>query len=309
MSRVLRVGTRKSKLAIVQTENVIAKLKESNPDLRCEIVHISTTGDKFMGDLNKVGGKGVFVKEIEEALLNSTIDMAVHSMKDVPYDMTEGLTIASMLERDDIRDVAICKTAISFIDLEEGEKIGTSSLRRASQIKASFPYLEIVPIRGNIHTRLQKMEDGEVSAVVLAKAGIDRMDWSDKITVVFEPDMLCPAIGQGAIGIQCREDDELVKEDLAKINHKDTFTCVSTERIVIRTLEGTCQTPIGGFCEVTKGGNLRMIALVATPDGSKIVRSRHKLPYEDAEVLGEVVAKDLINQGALEMLSPVSESA
>lgn len=306
MSRVLRIGTRKSKLALVQTETVIAELKKSNPDLRCEVVHISTTGDKFMGDLNKVGGKGVFVKEIEEALLNNTIDIAVHSMKDVPYNMTDGLVISSMLERDDIRDVAICKTATSFIDLDEGSKVGTSSLRRASQIKSAFPYLNIVPIRGNIHTRLQKMEDGEVSAIVLAKAGIDRMDWADKITVVFEPDMLCPAIGQGAIGMQCRADDELIKEDLAKINHKDTFTCVSVERIVIRMLAGTCQTPIGGFCEVTKGGNLRMIALVATPDGSKIIRSRHKLPYEDAEVLGEVVAKDLLNQGALEMLAPTT---
>lgn len=309
MTRLLRIGTRKSKLAIVQTEEVIAELKNSNPEINCEIVHITTTGDKFLGDLTKVGGKGVFVKEIEDALLNKEIDIAVHSMKDVPYNMTEGLVISSMLKRADIRDVALCKSTKSFIDLKEGEKVGTSSLRRASQIKASFPYLDVVPIRGNIHTRIQKMEDGEVDALLLAKAGIDRMAMQDKIKLVFEPDMLCPAIGQGAIGIQCREDDELVREDLAKINHKDTFTCVSVERIVIRTLQGSCQTPIGGFCEVTKGGNLRMIALVATPDGSKVVRSRHKLPYEDAEVLGEVVAKDLINQGALEMLAPIATSA
>jgi hydroxymethylbilane synthase len=309
LSRLLRIGTRKSDLALVQTETVISALKESNPDIRCEIVHITTTGDKFLGDLSKVGGKGVFVKEIEEALLDNKIDIAVHSMKDVPYEMTEGLTIPAMLERDDIRDVAICREAKSFIDLPEGAKIGTSSLRRASQIKASFSYLDIEPIRGNINTRLEKMKNGEVSAIVVAKAGIDRMDWADKISVVFEPDMVCPAIGQGAIGMQCRADDELVIEDLLKVNHKDTFTCVNTERIVIRTLQGTCQTAIGGFCQVTKGGNLRMIALVATPDGSKIVRSRHKLPYEEADVLGKVVAKDLINQGALEMLAPTAESA
>lgn len=304
MSRVIRIGTRKSKLAVVQTEMVIEALKAANPDIRCEMVHISTTGDNFMGDLEKVGGKGVFVKEIEEALLNNEIDIAVHSMKDVPYDMTDGLTIGAMLERDDIRDVAICRKASSFIDLKEGSNVGTSSLRRAAQIKASFPYLNIVPIRGNIHTRLEKMEKGEVDAIVLAKAGIDRMNWEDKISVVFEPDMVCPAIGQGAIGVQCRTDDELVKADLEKINHKDTYTCVSVERIVIRTLAGSCQTPIGGYCEVTKGGNLRMISLVAKPDGSAVVRSRHKLPYEDAEVLGEMVAKDLINQGALELLAP-----
>lgn len=303
---LLRLGTRRSKLAQKQNSLVMEHIKRLAPDVACEVVFIETTGDTFMGDLSKVGGKGVFVKEIEEALLEGRIDAAVHSMKDVPMDLPQGLVIQAVLPRHDMRDVVLCRGGKSFVGLVAGSKIGTSSLRRASQLKAAFPALDIVPIRGNIDTRIQKMENGDVNALVLAKAGIDLMGWQESISEVFEPDMLCPALAQGIVGIETRAEDVKTNDILSKINHQDTFTCLMAERRLAKVLGVSCHTSVAGYCEVTKGGNLRMIALVAAPDGSKIVRGRDKADYAQGAQLAEIVADQLLVQGAAELMKEIT---
>ena len=311
MGKTYRIGTRGSKMALGQTQKIIDRLTETSPENTYEAVVIKTTGDKFMGDLKKIGGKGLFVKEIEQALLNGDVEMAMHSMKDVPGDveMPECLIIPAMLERDDIRDVAVCRKGETFIGLEEGSKVGTSAPRRAAALQNAFPYLEIVPIRGAADTRVAKLDTGEVDALIMAKSGLERIGYTSRISEVFEPDMLCPAIAQGVVGIQCRDSDKDVIELLEKVNHKDTFTCVTTERILLKKLQGDCHTPIAGFCEVTKGGNLRFIALVSSPDGQQVVRAREKMAYEDFEKLGEKVAEDLISQGADEIIEVIKKAS
>lgn len=305
MTRTFKIGTRNSRLALAQTQQVIDALEKVNPGIQTEIIEITTTGDKFLGDLSKVGGKGVFVKEIEDALLSGKIDMAMHSMKDVPNDLPEGLVIPAMLERDDIRDVVVCREGETFEGLKTGAKVGTSSLRRASQILRNFPHVEVVPLRGNIDTRLRKMENGDVDAAVLAKAGLDRMGWNGRINVVFEPDMMLPAVGQGALGVECRADDEETLAVLAKVNHADTFTCVTAERAMSARLGGNCHTPVAGYCEVTKGGSLRLIGHVTSPDGKTLVRSRQKMPYDDPQAVGEAAAQELLDQGAKQIIDEI----
>lgn len=311
MGKTYRIGTRGSKMALAQTQKIIDTLKQVAPENEYEAVVIKTTGDKFMGDLKKIGGKGLFVKEIEQALLDGEVEMAMHSMKDVPgdVDLPEGLVIPAMLERDDIRDVAVCRKGETFIGLKPGSKVGTSAPRRAAALKAAFPYLEIVPIRGAADTRVGKLDVGEVDSLIMAKSGLERIGYTNRISEVFEPDMLCPALAQGVVGIQCREADTDVVNLLEKVNHKDTFTCVTTERILLKTLQGNCHTPIAGFCEVTKGGNLRFIALVSSPDGQEVIRAREKMPYEDYEKLGAKVAESLISQGAKQIIENIKKAS
>lgn len=308
MSRVLKIGTRSSKLALAQTELVIKAIESLNLDISFEIIEYTTTGDKFLGDLSKVGGKGVFVKELEDAMLNGSIDIAMHSMKDVPNVLPKGLTIASILPRGDIRDVVVCAEGKDFESLKEGSKIGTSSIRRASQLRRNFPHLEVLPVRGNIHTRLAKLTTGEFDALVLAKAGLDRVDLSHKISLVFEPDMMLPAVGQGAVGIECKGNDKELLDLLQKVNCTDTETCIKAEREMSLLLGGNCQTPIAGYCEVTKGGSLRFIAHVTSPDGSQIIRARDKMPYDNPENLGKKIAEELLNQGAEEIIKNLKAS-
>lgn len=305
MTRIFKIGTRNSRLALAQTNQVIAALKAYDETIQTEIVEITTTGDKFLGDLSKVGGKGVFVKEIEDALLSGKIDMAMHSMKDVPNDLPEGLIIPAMIKRDDIRDVVVCREGESFEGLKDGAKVGTSSLRRASQLRRNFPHLEIVPIRGNIDTRLRKMENGDVDAVVLAKAGLDRMGWDGRISVVFEPDMMLPAVGQGALGVECRESDDEAMAILKGANDEHTFACVTAERAMSGRLGGNCHTPIAGYCEVTKGGSLRLISHVTSQDGKTLVRSRQKMPYDDPDAIGAAAAAELLEQGAKDIIDEI----
>lgn len=311
MAKTYKIGTRGSKMALAQTKLVIEQLKASFPEHDYEAVVIKTTGDKFMGDLKTIGGKGLFVKEIEQALLDGIIDMAMHSMKDIPgdIDMPEGLIIPSMLERCDIRDVAVCRKGETFIGLKEGSKIGTSAPRRVAALNNAFPYLEIVPIRGAADTRVSKLDLGEVDALIMSKAGLERISFEQRISEVFEPDMLCPAIAQGVVGIQCREKDSDIVSLLETINHKDTFICVTTERILLKKLQGNCHTPIAGFCEVTKGRNLRFIALVSSPDGQTVIRAREKMPFEDYEKLGLAVAESLISQGAKNIIDDIKKAS
>lgn len=298
----LRIATRASALAQVQARRVGDALAEKNPGLTYDLHFVTTTGDKFMGDLSKVGGKGAFVKEIEDALLKQEADIAVHSMKDVPGELPAGLHIPAMLARNDLRDVIVCRTGETFLQLPHGARIGTSSLRRAAQLRSAFPYLTVVPLRGNVDSRLKKLDAREVDALVLAKAGLELLGAHARISDVLEPDMMCPAVGQGAIGVECRQNDAATNALLATISDADTVTCVNAERELLRTLGGSCHTPIAGFCQVTKGGNLRLIALVASLDGRTVLRARHKMTRDEAVVLGRAAGDDLLAQGAADII-------
>lgn len=299
----IRIATRQSKLAQIQARMVGDLLKETH-GLDYELHFVTTTGDKFMGDLSKVGGKDAFVKEIESCLMNKEADIAVHSMKDVAAILNDGFAIPAYLPRADIRDIVIGK---SLVALPEGGRVGTSSCRRASQIRATFPHLEIVPIRGNVQTRMAKITEDVCDSVILAKAGIDRLNLMKEVEEVLEPDMLMPAVGQGAIGVECLAENKELIALLEKINDKETEVCLNAERAMVRKLDGDCHTPIAGYCEVTKAGNLRFLALVAEPDGTAVLRARHKGDYEKAEELGLEVAEDLLNQGAADIIKRVKE--
>lgn len=313
MSRTLRLASRRSKMALFQTNWVIDQLKQADPTLKCEIVEVIAKGDydQFKGDLKQIGGKGAFVKSLEQAILNGEADMAVHSMKDVPTDeeLPEGLIISSILERSDMRDVAVCRKGESFVGLKEGAKVGTSSVRRGAQLRAAFPHLDIVPYRGNATTRLEKLDNGDVDCAILAKAGLERIGHADRITEVFEPDMMCPSAGQGAVGVECRADDAELLTLLEKINHQDSFTCVMAERELLKTLGGCCHTPIGCYCVLTETGDLHLIGMVASIDGSKTVWARATLPYADHIALGRQVGEDLLSQGAEEMIALCNQAA
>ena len=308
MAKIHRIITRKSKLALAQVEMVIQAIKKVHPDFEYEIIEVLSEGcyERFQGKIEDLGGKGAFVKDLEQAILDNNADFAVHSMKDVPtdQDIPEGLIFPAVLERGDMRDVAVCRAGESFVGLKEGSKVGTSSVRRSAQIKAAFPHLELVPLRGNVPTRIEKVNNGEVDAAILAKAGLDRLGLTDLIAEVFEPDMMLPAVGQGIVGVECRNQDQDLIALLEKVNHQDTFTCITAERAMLQGLGGNCHTPIGGYCEVTKGGNLRMIAHVTSLDGDKLVRAREKMDYNNPQALGEKIAEELIKQGADKLICP-----
>jgi hydroxymethylbilane synthase len=310
----IRVATRKSKMAVTQTKQVVRALEAANPGLECELVEMHSDGcyDKFKGNIKDAGGKGVFIKRLELALLNDEADIAVHSLKDVPTDeeLPEGLEIAATVEREDRRDVAVCREGESFAGLKPGSRVGTSSIRRAAQIRANFPYLEVVPLRGNADTRIQKLDDGEVDAAILAKAGLERINLQHRIDMVFEPDILCPALTQGILAIECRSEDKDVIDALAKINHEHTFICAMAEREMLKKLQGNCLTPVGGYCEVTQSGeNLRLIAMVAAEDGSEMVWTRQKMPYGQHLEIGRTAAEDLLSKGAAQFIKPVEEAS
>lgn len=306
MGRTFRIATRRSKMALAQTNRVIDLLKAVAPEHEYLLHEVVSDGDyeKYKGDLKKIGGKGAFVKALEIDLLNGKADMAMHSMKDVPgdVDLPEGLTIPCMLARDDIRDAVVCRVGESFVGLKPGAKVGTSSVRRAAQLRMAFPHLEIVPLRGNADTRVGKVDSGEVDAAVLANAGLARIGLSHRVSEVFEPDMMMPAIGQGAVGVECRSDDAEAVALLQKISDPETFACVSAERAMLRVLQGSCHTPIAGYCVVTANRNLRLLALVSSPDGTEVLRAREKMPYDQTRDLGEAVARDLLEQGAARLL-------
>lgn len=250
MKKTIIVGSRKSELAVAQTKFVVEKLKQLYPEKEFKIVTMTTKGDKILNKtLSKVGGKGLFVKEIEEALLSSKIDLAVHSLKDMPYELPPGLVISAVTKREDPRDVLISKYKESFFDLNDGAKVGTSSLRRAAQIKGMRSDINIVPIRGNVNTRIRKMHELNLDAIVLAAAGIKRLNMEDIISYYFPCDVMIPAVGQGALAIEMREGDKLISI-VKKINCKDTQTATTAERSFMRELGGSCKVPIGAYGKV-----------------------------------------------------------
>jgi len=303
--RVLRIGTRGSLLALKQSENVKRALESLWPDVRIEFQVIKTMGDKILDvPLAKVGGKGLFVKEIEDALLNRTVDLAVHSMKDVPAELPTGLAIGAIPLREDARDVLVSHDGKNLLELIEGAKVGTSSLRRAAQLKKLRSDLQIENLRGNLDTRLRKVREGMYDAIVLAAAGLHRMGWEDAITAYLETEDFLPAIGQGAIGIEIRNDDEELRGLLAPVHHPDSAVAVQAERSLLKELEGGCQVPIGGYARVA-GKMVELAGLVASVDGREIFRRSRKAPREQAEALGRELAREILEAGGKRILDEI----
>lgn len=308
MPQPLRIATRKSPLAMWQAEHVAKLLKQTHPDLEVELVGMSTQGDKILDTpLAKIGGKGLFVKELEQGMLDGRADIAVHSMKDVPVELPDGLHLAVILEREDPRDAFVSNRYNRLEELPEGSVVGTSSLRRQCQLADRRPDLKIVPLRGNVNTRLRKLDEGEFDAIILAAAGLLRLGYEQRIASYIETEDSLPAIGQGAIGIECRADDERVNALIKPLHDADTACCVEAERAMNHRLMGGCQVPIAGFA-VLNNGKLFMRGLVGEPDGSRIMRSETSAPAGEAEALGIAVAEDLLGQGADQVLKHLYEN-
>ena len=302
MSTTLRIATRKSPLALWQAEEVSRRLKNYHPDLEIELVPMTTKGDQILNSpLSKVGGKGLFVKELEVAMLEGRADIAVHSMKDVPMEFPEGLQLSAVLERDDPRDAFISDKYKSLDDLPDGAILGTSSLRRQTVIKNAYPALEIKMLRGNINTRIAKLEAGEYDAIILAASGLKRMGFDERITAIIEPEVMLPAVGQGALGIEGRVDDAEVDALLAPLRDSETTIRLTTERAMNNRLNGGCQIPVAGYSEVNDD-QVTLRGLIGFTDGSKIYRSEKSASVADAEALGIAVAEDLMAQGGDKVL-------
>lgn len=287
---LLKVGTRDSKLALIQTDMVIEELKKHHHDWKFEKVLVKTRGDRFLDSvLSEMGGKGLFVKEIEDALLCGDIDMAVHSMKDVPYEIPEGLYIAAVTKREDARDVFISADGRRFAELKEGARIGTSSLRRAVQLKGMRPDIEIVPLRGNVPTRIKKMKELNLAGVVLAAAGMKRLGMEDAVCEYFSPDMVVPAVGQGALAVEMRKEDARVRF-VKCVDDPDAAIAVRAERAFMRALGGSCKVPMGAYAWI-EGNILNMIGMMEG-DG-KVKRGNIFGKISEAEDLGIKLAKEL----------------
>jgi hydroxymethylbilane synthase len=301
----LRIATRKSPLALWQANHVREALLARNPGLKVELLTMTTQGDKILDTpLAKVGGKGLFVKELEVGMLEGRADLAVHSMKDVPVEFPEGLGLAAVLPREDPRDVLISNRFSSIDELPDGARVGTSSLRRQCQLRARRPDLQILDLRGNVNTRLKKLDEGAYDAILLAAAGVRRMGWESRITELLPPEQFLPAIGQGAIGIEIRSDDQRVASLVAQLNDPRTATRIAAERALNERLQGGCQVPIAGYSEISHGV-IVLRALVGRPDGSELVQGVISGRPEDAEELGRVLADDLLSRGAREILADV----
>ncbi len=305
--RKIIVGSRRSKLALTQTNWVINQLKAIDPSYEFEVKEIVTKGDRILDvTLSKVGGKGLFVKEIEQAMLDKEIDMAVHSMKDMPAVLPEGLVIGCIPGREDHRDVIISKGHIRFDDLKPGAIVGTSSLRRSAQLLARRPDIEIKWIRGNIDTRLDKLENEEYDAILLAAAGLKRLGWADDVvTEHLDPEICLPAIGQGALSIECRGDDEELLTLLNKFSCQKTDLAVRAERSFLHKMEGGCQVPIAGYAEINENDEILLTTLVGSPDGKIIYKEQTK--GTNPEEVGIEAANILIKQGAKELIEKVKE--
>jgi len=298
------IGTRGSRLALWQA-NFVAESLRHFTDAEILIKKIKTQGDKILDSpLAKIGDKGLFVKEIELALSEKEVDLAVHSMKDVPTELPPGLIISSIMKREDPKDVLISKGGEHLSNLPKGVRVGTSSLRRKAQLLNFRPDLTIVDVRGNLDTRLKKMDSGNFEAMVLAAAGIDRMGWSDKISERIPTEVILPAVGQGAIGIETRENDDIISKLVEKINHGPTFTAVTAERAMMKKLEGGCQIPIGAL-GVIEGNLLNLTGIVASVDGKRLIKDFISGKPSEAEELGIKLAEQMIKSGAGEILSEI----
>ncbi len=300
--KIIRIATRQSPLALWQAQHVAARLEQLFPDITTVLVKMVTRGDKILdAPLAKIGGKGLFVKELEQGMLEGTADIAVHSMKDVPVDFPEGLHLAAILAREDPTDAFVSNSYATLAALPANAKIGTSSLRRQCQIKAQYPDFEILSLRGNVNTRLAKLDAGVYDAIILASAGLKRLGMAARITQCLAPDVSLPAMGQGAIGIECRVNDNEINQLLSALHDDATGLCVTAERAMNARLNGGCQVPIAGFAHISDG-QLVMRGLVGSPDGRLMYRSEGTGQLDQAEALGRLIADDLLQQGAANIL-------
>jgi hydroxymethylbilane synthase len=298
LRKYIRVGTRGSALALWQAEWVKAELEKKYPGMAVTLTKIKTTGDKILDvPLAQVGGKGLFVKEIEEAMLSNEIDIAVHSMKDVPTFFPDGLHLSCITKREDPRDALLSRNRVKFKDLPKGANVGTSSLRRQAQLMHIRPDFVIHQLRGNVDTRLRKLKEGQFDAIVLAAAGVKRLGLAENVSEYIEPEISLPAIGQGALGVECRIDDRELNDLIFFFNHNDTRTCVMGERALLRRLEGGCQVPIACYGQM-KDGQLHLTGLVGSVDGKRIIKDAIEGAPEKAEKLGVTLAEKLLTQGA-----------
>jgi len=303
MKKQLKIGTRGSLLATTQSTWVKKQIEEHHSDCQVELVKIVTKGDKILDvALAKVGGKGLFVKELEEALLSGEVDLAVHSMKDVPAELPDPLHLGIIPHREDPRDAFIANDYKSINDLPTKAKVGTSSLRRRAQLAAMRPDLVIEDLRGNLDTRLRKLDEKKFNAIILAAAGLNRLGMSHRAACYFSPEEMLPAVGQGALGIELRKDDSELLDGLMFLNHEDTAVAVRAERAFLFRLEGGCQVPIGAYCQV-EGDRLQLTGLIASVAGDKIIKSSTSGPRATAESLGAQLAEELLARGGREILA------
>ncbi|KAF0159019.1 MAG: hydroxymethylbilane synthase [Syntrophaceae bacterium] len=301
----IKIGTRGSKLALAQTNSVLESIKKIVPDITAEICVIKTSGD-IMQDVSllQIGGQGVFVKEIQEALISGSIDLAVHSMKDVPGEIPDGLTFVAILPREDVRDILVSRGNIKMEFMPKGAKIGTGSLRRGAQIKAMLPDVTIVPLRGNIDTRLKKIETENLTGVILAAAGMKRLGYMEKIAQYLPIELMLPAVGQGALGLQIRKADSELANVLAKLNHAATAAEVTAERSYLRALGGGCRLPIAALGKLVDK-DLSLEGLVAAPNGASVCRDKVRGEIAEAEELGKRLADMIMEKGGKKLLNLV----
>jgi hydroxymethylbilane synthase len=301
--RKLVIASRESALALWQARFIQARLRELYPTTEVEILGMTTTGDQILDSpLARIGGKGLFVKELEQALEDGRADLAVHSMKDVPMRLPPGFALAATGEREDPRDAFVSTRYQRLEDLPAGAVVGTSSLRRQSQLQARLPHLVIESLRGNLQTRLRKLDEGQYAAIILAAAGLIRLGLKDRITQLIEAELSIPAVGQGALGIEIRDDRDDMRALLAPLNHADSAACVAAERAMSRALAGSCTVPLGAFGRI-ENGMLRVIGFVASADGRELVRDEVIGQPEQADALGQQLAQKLIGLGADRILA------
>ncbi len=302
-SRPLIIATRESALALWQAHHVRDRLMSLHPGLQVELLGMTTQGDQILDvTLNKIGGKGLFVKELEQALLEGRADIAVHSLKDVPMTLPEGFALAAIGEREDPRDAFVSGKYRQLSELPPGAVVGTSSLRRESQLRARYPHLDIQPLRGNVNTRLRKLDEGLYDAIILAAAGLKRLGFADRIAALLEPEQSLPAAGQGALGIEIRSDREDLLPILAPLHHSETAACVRAEREVSRQLGGSCQVPLGAYA-IVRNGHLYLRGFVAQPGGTPFIQAEISGSPDNPENLGSQLAQALREQGAEQIIA------
>ncbi len=297
------IATRKSALALWQANFIRHWLVELYPQSEISILGMTTRGDQILDtSLSKIGGKGLFTKELEQSMADGRADIAVHSMKDVPMNIPTGYVLAAITEREDPRDAFVSNQYASLDVLPTGSVVGTSSLRRKSQLGARFPHLQVQPLRGNVQTRLHKLDEGQYAAIILAAAGLKRLGLANRITTLLSPELSLPAVGQGALGIECLSDKSDLVKLMQPLHHLETAQCVEAERAMSRELGGSCQVPLGGFAEIT-GKKLHLRGFVASPDGSRMVSDQLSGKPETGAIMGVRLARNLKAQGANEILA------
>ena len=304
----VRIGTRSSPMALHQAEQVAAALEELNPTVTTELIKVTTSGDQWMGDLAKLGGKGAFVREIDRNLFEGSVDLAVHCLKDIPGDVPvpHGLSFAAFLPREDIHDAVISRTGATLAELPTGAVIGTSAVRRAAQLRLHYPHLEIKPLRGNVNTRLMRLDEGHFDAIVAAAAGLHRVNEADRITEILPLGTMCPAIGAGIIALRCRSADTGIHTLSAQLNDAETDRHATAERAMLHALQGHCNSPIAGYANTEPSGKLTMHGKVFSLDGSQWLDSHHWGVPEEPAALGYFVGADLLRQGARALISAIA---